>query len=148
MTNFGKIIVFDLNSELYLKYKTKFCQTFVIQENKIEYINAFIDSTLISSINYKKNDLITFVHFLEHFHLDDFQSMLDAVPNDIAILIYEPNADTCRDKNWWHFDEQHVVLTSDKTLVKYFKNRYKAEILIQETCSDDFFLLFKKHTDK
>lgn len=137
--------MFDLNSNLYVQHKDKFCQTFNVQSKKIDYTTAFIDETLIKSFNYNENDLITFIHFLEHFQLNDMQLMLDAAPTNISILIYEPNSNTCKNRSWFHFDQQHVVLKSDETLCKYLKNRYNAEIIMKETCSDDMLVLFKKH---
>jgi hypothetical protein len=143
--NSKRIFVFDLNANLYIQHKDTFCRTFNVQSKKIDYTSAFIDETLIKSFDYKENDLITFIHFLEHFKLDDMQAMLDAPPSNTNILIYEPNSNTCKSGTWFHFDSQHVVLKSDETLCNYLKTRYNAEIIMRETFSDDMLILFKKH---
>ena len=102
------IIVYDANADLYQKESKLFCQKYNYDIDKIEYVKCFVDVDLIKSITYNKQDMVSFVHFLEHLSIENAFDLIAAVPDGIPILIYQPNAERAKTEGWCHFHEQHL----------------------------------------
>lgn len=139
-----KIRVYDVNADLYEAEVKLFCEKYSFYEDRLSYFITYVNKQLIDSIKFEINDMAAFVHFFEHIPVSDVVQIIDAIPLNIPILVYQPNADMAKDNGWTHFHEQHLWLATASSFVRLMENHSKIEIITQFTFSDDFLIVFKK----
>ena len=146
---FDKIISYDLNSDLYMGVMDEFSVMYNIEKQRIDLRSDFVNFQLIRGMEYGPNDLITFVHFLEHLTPPDFVSIMDAIPVGVNVLIYQPEASKARGPGWFHFnDKQHLVIMELAHMITFFQDWYNIEIITKRYNSDDLFLVFRKRINR
>lgn len=142
--NFNEIIVFDLYSKNYLTLLDDFKVIYECDISKIKWKEINISPKIIKKADIKHNDLLAFVHFLEHFDQDEFIDLLStALSKASNILIYQPEMSLNRNLTWMHFNEQHKTLISIDMLSNWVGKR-GFDVITAIKHDEDFFLYAKK----
>jgi hypothetical protein len=134
---------FDMMAKKYEKISYLFDERFKKETIKVNYISMEITPEKIAELPIKSNDLVTFVHFLEHFNQAEIIQYLKTVSKlSTNLLIYQPNVTVAKSSNWVHFNDQHKTLMDARSLSMWLdSNGYIVMNVYQY--SDDMFIFCK-----
>jgi hypothetical protein len=143
--NYNKLMVFDMIADKYELYENKFNSMYQCTQGKIKWHNATVSPEFVvnSSIGY--GDLISFVHFLEHFDVSTVIEFIDAAcSHSAALMIYQPEITAAGSESWVHFlPEQHVTLISVHVVARLIESK-GFNVIHKIKYSDDFFIYAEK----
>lgn len=138
------IKVYDLFPDVYRSQVKLFREIFNFN-GKLEFIKFELNENSIDCADIKENDLITFVHILEHFHYDQIIEMFSNLPSNITVSIYSPNVgrQPTMGKDWLHFvAPDHITLLSLNSMVDIIK-QLGYNIIIKYPYDCDMMIIFK-----
>lgn len=144
--NTKKIISYDMMQELYASKADIFLSNYPTENKEIIFKKQCIDIDFIKGLKVKQNDIISFVHILEHFKQETIHDFLGAVPTKVPILIYGPEITSAGNRgNWFHFKrDEHLTLFSLDYLTQYLNDRFNINVISKTKYVDDMFLVFSK----
>lgn len=137
------ITVYDLVALKYKDGESQFRSIFTCNDINIDYKNF----NITDNFNIDKtitNEIITFVHVLEHLKFEDIESIfndLRMINNTNYIIIYQPNPIRFRSNNWIHHNEQHITLIPFNTM-QYILTKFNFNILFKLEYDDDMMFIF------
>lgn len=142
--NCSKVKIFDGIANIYGQFEEIFRELYNYH-GSMEYEKTIINSELLKRVDYdfEKNNLITFIHFLEHQTLQDVKDLMLSLPKDTDVLIYGPNVATAKDTSWIHFrPKDHNILIPLAAQVKMLEEMCY-EIIYSISYSDDLLIYFR-----
>lgn len=143
--NMNKIISYDMNSNIYSKFEDKFREIYNYNK-ELEFTQKIITPELFLSLKLNKKSILTFTHILEHFTLNDHLEILKNLPKNIEVIIYGPNIETAKDKDWIHFKpidhNNFIPLTKLKQILESLNYTIHYDVSYE----DDLFIHFSTYS--
>jgi len=139
------IRVYDLIADQYGKNIGLLEQLYDLSKYTIEYnqqdlLESGVNKTVVPVF-------ITFSHILEHFSVADIDTVFSSINNNLASgscgLIYQPNIEKAQNKDWVHYDDQHLTFYNIETFTNILNDYPNITVEYSTTHCDDLLILFK-----
>jgi len=143
----SNIIVYDLISKIYESHFDIFKEVndVEIKNRNIEFHDYNLKNGIIKT---NKKELITFIHTLEHFPFKDimkiFKNLHNTIESGSIVFIYQPNPLMAKNKNWIHYNDQHITFFTVPTFINIIESFPDFKVDFNGTYSDDLYLVFSK----